>query len=178
MPDIPEIMNPTSPEKIADTWEELQKLKKQADLNQDGKLSAYEIMNAFITMPKFFALLVSFIMSVYAAVAGVQAFITKELNILTLVVALCIVVFFIIMYVVLSNLGKAQITTMKNLNENWNDRELKKEAYITRLEKDRMSDKDEIQAWKTKASVYKYQAVSYQNRHPNDQMPDITTVDD
>ena len=89
----PVVTNPTVPEKLQDTWEQLNDLKRKADLNKDGKLSAYELMNAFITMPKFFALLVSFIMSVYAAVVGVQGFITKELNITAFAIAICIVVY-------------------------------------------------------------------------------------
>jgi len=174
----PVVNNPTAPEKVADTWEELNDLKRKADLNQDGKLSAYELMNAFITMPKFFALLVSFIMSVYAAVVGVMGFITRELNVVAFVIALCIVISLIILYLILSRFGKAQVKTIENLNGNWNEREDKKVRYIERLEMDARQSYEKELAWKTKASFYKYASDVNHAKHPEDPMPDITTLEE
>lgn len=156
----------------------LKDLKNEADLNKDGNLSNYEILIAVFTVPKYIAALFGFIASIYAIIQSVVNW-TNDANTnpVLLTAAICFVVAMVVVYLMLNKINGAEETTFKNLNGTWEKKlNIANETIQTQKETIEKKD-DEIQAWKTKATLFAFQAQSYRKRHPDDEFPDITEVE-
>jgi hypothetical protein len=170
-PTPPGIANPGSPEQILNT---LDGLKKNANLDHKKSMTGYGILYAAITMPKFFALLISLILSVYATVVGIQGVITKDLNITAFIVSVSIVIFFVIMYIIWARSGKAHVESIKAIKDDRDEIDKGKDEYIHSLERELRSSERREMAWRTVATMYKFAFDYAKEQLPALKVPDIT----
>jgi len=153
---------------------DLKDFKKFADLDRNHRLSAYEILFGFISYPKFFASLVSLIISVYVIISGIVGFITKEFNWLAFAIAICIVIALLILYLVVNKLNKVSIETIKRINS-INEEIMDKKNIVIEKQDDIIEKlKTERDAFRNTCGLLKFALDSYKVKHPTENIPNIS----
>lgn len=169
-------------ELVTQKVEKVDKILESWDTNENNILEKPEITAGILKSLPSIARLISAIAAVAAIIEGIRGYVSKEFNWATIIFAISILLTFATVYIVLKNSSQSTIKTVDRVsNEHWeqirkiNEDNIKhygdlKSRFIEyksnaedqerSLRKDIRQLTDEISAWKTKATIYAYNAVS------------------
>ncbi|MHA1440245.1 MAG: hypothetical protein ACTSPK_00085 [Candidatus Heimdallarchaeota archaeon] len=159
--------------KVTNSLKDLRNFKKLADIDHDGKLSAYEIIFGILSYPKFFASLLSLIVSIYVIVSSIVGAITKEFNWMALTIALCIIAALVILYLILTKLNKTTLETIKKLNESNEEKLDRKQVLIDKQENTIEVLLYERDAYRTTCGMQKFAIDTFRANHKDENIPNI-----
>lgn len=158
--------------------QEMGKIVEKWDQNGDHRLSVYEIFNGLINSPRFIYILMGLISSVYGIYKTIIGFANQDWDSGGILFSLSLILAAAVLYTVLKRNNEAQVKTLQQVNQYHEKRYEDLLEKYKNTKEDLAESRDHEFAWKTKATIYHYQAQSYHNRHPEEKFPDITTLED
>jgi len=151
---------------------------------RDGKWSAYEIMTGLINSPRFLFILVSLITSVYGLYKTIVGLTSQDWDTGGILFSISLVIAALVMGAMLKKTQDAQVSTIKQINDNHDAVLRAKVAQIQALEvkveaikEDKVRLEREVVAWRTNTTLYKFKSDMQHASHPDDKIPDIALLE-